>query len=1030
MGNMIGKSIKFEDWKGDTRMGTIVSILNNGDYEVSTDRGMALVKKAEIVKMRRGGGIPKATQMKRAKMAQGGSMYAEGGGVSKYSIDDYDIERLQEKGLTIKQMNDVLMEKFPDSFGFKLYPIKEGSSSNYRNLIPDTDNYYGIEDDSLRISFDRNHNMSYRIYQGGENTYFYFILDGSDGNGYIGSFGFKDQGDVPKEYVTSFTALLSKLYGFPFKVSHEVYAQGGGIPEYVPVSEKQNKAEVDRFIEYVNMFYGKGADALGKDGYTKTQIKTAITKYLKDLDKEYTWGYGDSLDRERVYSYLMNPEQEGINNPSFAKGGMIKAGDMVRSTKFKGYEGVVVSKGKSKEMGKNYYFVRLNETLPNGDYQHDIMWADEVEKMAKGGAVKELSFDNSNLYFYGFGKDTTGNSFVKVGFPNQKAFSIQINDPSFRNTYSLKSNKVSEISESDLNKIEKEVVSYVKDFGSAKQKASLKTYSGFEMAKGGHTGWKHKMAQGGGVRKAPFKVGDMVYSYQNPNHKMRISFVEDRGVIDGVDYGWGIKVALKTDGDGNYNPNGTYSKSSKWMSQNSVSKTKKDKYAEGGGVSKNAEYVSKRNIDKVTYNKGKDVKTVTGKNLLDGVYVSKKATTKPGKMYVELKSVGNVDFDDSSERGKNIALKKVNVTSIDEAKKVVRAFIDENDLGGGNWVGGKVFENGKNIGYIAYNGNYFEGERKFAKGGNASRNYVVRYDAEGKKAAMNTLTEAKSFVKVLKENGHTNIEILYPYNLKTVKMAQGGSTGKDKYTVSIDWELSKPRIKYGRKIFKDIYANSNKDAESIAVEQWNSVKANSNKKVLSINSINMTQLRKKPILDKPERKMTTGGDVTPIFESGVMISKPYYFFEKGFFTTEEYRIDNKFYNNVRASFVIANGIATKDQALKKANAFYEFVKSAQSKEQYDDLSEQFIIKNRKMAQGGSMGWKHKMAKGAKLKLEQQYHPSKYLTKEQWEKWNEYVKTGKIDGKKENNMFAVARWVGASVSNINGYEIEQRAKKLK
>ena len=93
-----------------------------------------------------------------------------------------------------------------------------------------------------------------------------------------------------------------------------------------------------------------------------------------------------------------------------------------------------------------------------------------------------------------------------------------------------------------------------------------------------------KMANGGGVRKAPFKVGDMVYSYQNPNHKMRISFVEDRGVLDGVDYGWGIKVALKTDSEGKYDPKGTYSKSSNWMSQNSVSKVKKEKYADGGGV--------------------------------------------------------------------------------------------------------------------------------------------------------------------------------------------------------------------------------------------------------------------------------------------------------------------------------------------------------------------------------------------------------------------------------------------------------------
>jgi hypothetical protein len=89
---------------------------------------------------------------------------------------------------------------------------------------------------------------------------------------------------------------------------------------------------------------------------------------------------------------------------------------------------------------------------------------------------------------------------------------------------------------------------------------------------------------GGLIRKAPFKVGDMVYSYQNPNHKMRVAFVEDRGIEDGVDYGWGIRVALKTDANGNYDPNGSYSKTSKYMSQNSVSKTKKDSYSTGGMV--------------------------------------------------------------------------------------------------------------------------------------------------------------------------------------------------------------------------------------------------------------------------------------------------------------------------------------------------------------------------------------------------------------------------------------------------------------
>ena len=92
----------------------------------------------------------------------------------------------------------------------------------------------------------------------------------------------------------------------------------------------------------------------------------------------------------------------------------------------------------------------------------------------------------------------------------------------------------------------------------------------------------YEYGTGGGLRKAPYKVGDMVYSYQNPNHKMRISFVEDRGISDGVDYGWGIRVALKTDANGKYDPKGSYSQTSKFMSQNSVSKTKKVKYGTGG----------------------------------------------------------------------------------------------------------------------------------------------------------------------------------------------------------------------------------------------------------------------------------------------------------------------------------------------------------------------------------------------------------------------------------------------------------------
>lgn len=45
--------------------------------------------------------------------------------------------------------------------------------------------------------------------------------------------------------------------------------------------------------------------------------------------------------------------------------------------------------------------------------------------------------------------------------------------------------------------------------------------------------------------------------------------------------------------------------------------------------------------------------------------------------------------------------------TIEELQQIVRTYIDENDLGGGNWTGGKVFDGEKEIGRISYNGRYW-----------------------------------------------------------------------------------------------------------------------------------------------------------------------------------------------------------------------------------------------------------------------------------------------------------------------------------
>lgn len=49
------------------------------------------------------------------------------------------------------------------------------------------------------------------------------------------------------------------------------------------------------------------------------------------------------------------------------------------------------------------------------------------------------------------------------------------------------------------------------------------------------------------------------------------------------------------------------------------------------------------------------------------------------------------------------------VNSLEEARAAVVQFIGNNDVGGGQWVGGDVFQGGQRLGRVAYNGRFFEG---------------------------------------------------------------------------------------------------------------------------------------------------------------------------------------------------------------------------------------------------------------------------------------------------------------------------------
>jgi len=177
----------------------------------------------------------------------------ERGGYLGANIGKYDLEKLHEEGMKIKELKEFFKQRFPDSFGFTVHTYK--TIEDLRYLKPNQDDpYKGIEDDNLRLGFDKFHSMDYRVFQGGENTYFYFLLNGSDNKSYIGQFGFKDEGDVPKEYVTSFVTLLHKLYGFPFKVEHEVYAKGGGVEKAVKKNDEywERRENLERFLNYTD----------------------------------------------------------------------------------------------------------------------------------------------------------------------------------------------------------------------------------------------------------------------------------------------------------------------------------------------------------------------------------------------------------------------------------------------------------------------------------------------------------------------------------------------------------------------------------------------------------------------------------------------------------------------------------------------------------------------------------------------------------------------------------------------------------
>lgn len=84
---------------------------------------------------------------------------------------------------------------------------------------------------------------------------------------------------------------------------------------------------------------------------------------------------------------------------------------------------------------------------------------------------------------------------------------------------------------------------------------------------------------------------------------------------------------------------------------------------------------------------------------------------KVEKQYsVELSSCGNIDHDENPyEQFEGAAPSIYKANTIEKLQEAVTEYIEKHNLGGGNYNGGKVRDaKGKELGYISYNGRYWE----------------------------------------------------------------------------------------------------------------------------------------------------------------------------------------------------------------------------------------------------------------------------------------------------------------------------------
>ena len=302
-----------------------------------------------------------------------------------------------------------------------------------------------------------------------------------------------------KKYLLKFVDGTEGIYEANELEFTRQYADGGEITEVFDILKKGNEIKV------------KYDDSIKKsnDVHLVVMSKNMVGKGKPYESEKITFKNINNPDGVKFYAYkrkngfvyfakgdmaITPVEVQKVDEENYKKGGTIKVGDKVRSTVFKDVEGEVLNKK------GDMLFIRKTK---DGDYEHDVLRINEVEKLSDGGILDfdevmeievevekmtkkelllevELSMgDVENKFYFEYDIDRDGYSLMQIYDENNKPVSKELKKE-------LESNKRLD------NVLMYSIEEAIEDYHHSKYESDEYEPEEYEYAKGGKVGMSRK----------------------------------------------------------------------------------------------------------------------------------------------------------------------------------------------------------------------------------------------------------------------------------------------------------------------------------------------------------------------------------------------------------------------------------------------------------------------------------------------------------------------------------------------------------